>query len=102
MTDTHDEERIKSAVRQAYGGIARRFTGDDAAPPAQGADESDVRVPRIEIAARGGVRPHQQSEEIPESIEEAIHPGTRQKRSSEMRPAALRVSSIVGTRAKRT
>jgi len=37
MTDTHDEERIKSAVRQAYGGIARRFTGYDAAPPAQAA-----------------------------------------------------------------
>jgi len=37
MTDTHDEERIKSAVRQAYGGIARRFTEDAAAPPARGA-----------------------------------------------------------------
>jgi arsenite methyltransferase len=35
MDDQDRDERIKEAVREAYGGIARRFTGEPAAAPAE-------------------------------------------------------------------
>jgi SAM-dependent methyltransferase len=36
MTEIREEEKIRSAVRQAYGGIARRFVEDPAPGPAEG------------------------------------------------------------------
>ena len=36
MTEIRKEEKIRSAVRQAYGGIARRFVEDPAPGPAEG------------------------------------------------------------------
>jgi arsenite methyltransferase len=40
MTENRDEERIKAAVRQAYGGIARRFAKDAESRPAEGPTEA--------------------------------------------------------------
>ena len=45
MTEMHDEEKIRSVVRQAYGGIARRYVGEPEQAPAVVAVQRDCCGP---------------------------------------------------------
>ena len=45
MTEIREEEKIRSAVRQAYGGIARRFVEDPAPGPGEGATQASCCGP---------------------------------------------------------
>jgi arsenite methyltransferase len=45
MTKVREEEKIRSAVRQAYGGIARRFVEDPAPGPSEGSAQASCCGP---------------------------------------------------------